>query len=61
VDDGSPAGLDPAGGGKPGRIMAITQEERRAWLPMLKALGNGITPAQSYAIARCILRAESLA
>jgi DNA (cytosine-5)-methyltransferase 1 len=61
VDDGGAGGLDQAGGGKSGRVMAITADERQAWLPMLKALGNGITPAQSYAIARRILHAEGLA
>jgi DNA (cytosine-5)-methyltransferase 1 len=40
--------------------MAITPDDRRAWLPRLKALGNGITPAQAFVIARCILRAEGL-
>jgi DNA (cytosine-5)-methyltransferase 1 len=61
VDDGRADGLDDAGGRASGRrIRAISPEERREWLPRLKALGNGITPAQSYAVARCILRAEGI-
>jgi DNA (cytosine-5)-methyltransferase 1 len=58
MDDGSPPGLDSSGGTIPGRVKSISPEERRAWLPRLKALGNGITPAQAYAIARRILQAE---
>jgi hypothetical protein len=45
----------------PPGVTGISQEERKAWLPRLKALGNGITPAQSHAVAMCILRAEGLA
>jgi DNA (cytosine-5)-methyltransferase 1 len=61
VDDGGSAGLDAPGGAERGRrVPAISQETRRAWLPRLKALGNGILPAQSYAIARCILSAEGV-
>ena len=54
--------LDHAGGGELGRrITAIIPEERRAWLPGLKALGNDITPQHTYAIAQCLLRAGGLA
>lgn len=66
VDDGRAAGLDATGRAEPGGraapagVMTITQEERQAWLPMLRALGNGVSPAQGYAVARCILRAEGL-
>jgi DNA (cytosine-5)-methyltransferase 1 len=56
VDDGSSGGLDGSGRREP--VRTISQEERRAWIPRLKALGNGIVPAQSYAVARCILHAE---
>ena len=30
------------------------------WTQRLKALGNGIVPQQSYAIAACILEAKEL-
>lgn len=55
VDNGGAGGLDrPAGVGR------VSQEERVVWVKRLKALGNAITPHQSYAIAACILQAEGL-
>ena len=61
VDDGRTDRLDASGGRESGRgVTGITPEDFRACLPRLKALGNGITPAQSYAVARCILRREGL-
>ena len=68
VDDGRADGLDRLDRTKPGErdyptpasVLPLTQDERRAWLLMLKALGNGVSPAQGYAVARCILRAEGL-
>jgi DNA (cytosine-5)-methyltransferase 1 len=36
----------------------VTPATRRAWRARLKALGNGITPRQAYAVALCILHAE---
>jgi hypothetical protein len=44
--------MDSAGRREP--VRAIRQEERRAWIPRLKALGNGIVPAQAYAVARTV-------
>lgn len=46
--------------GRPPGVLPLSQEERRAWLPMLRALGNGVAPAQGRAVARCILKAEGL-
>jgi DNA (cytosine-5)-methyltransferase 1 len=57
VDDGRPRGLDGPGGTEPS---LISPERYKAWLPRLKALGNGITPQQAYYVACCILRAEGL-
>jgi DNA (cytosine-5)-methyltransferase 1 len=56
VDDGSSPRLDQY----PGVVRSLSPEERKAWMPRLKALGNGVSPYQSYAVARCILRAEGL-
>ena len=53
VDDGRSAGLDGATGQKP-CLPVITQAERKAWIPRLKALGNGISPQQSEFVARAI-------
>ena len=62
VDDGHTSRMDNAGRPESDRrVRAISPEERLAWIPRLKALGNGITPAQSFAVARCILRAEGYA
>ena len=60
VDDGRSGRLDGTGGAK-SSLPAVSQEERARWIPILKALGNGITPQQSYAVARCILAAEGMA
>jgi DNA (cytosine-5)-methyltransferase 1 len=63
VDDGSSKGVDGADrseSGLPATVQNISLEERRAWIPRLKALGNGIVPDQAYIVARCILRAEGL-
>ena len=63
VDDGPAQGLDGAGGNVacvPASVGRISQDTARAWIPRLKALGNGITPYQSYAAATCILEAEGL-
>jgi DNA (cytosine-5)-methyltransferase 1 len=59
VDDGRAGWLDRAGGRKP-RIPLISPERYKLWLPRLRALGNGITPQQSFFAACCILRAEGL-
>lgn len=63
VDDGRPEGLDDAKGRKPcpQGIPHITPETYKKWLPMLKALGNGILPQQAHFVACCILRAEGQA
>ena len=56
VDDGRSERLDlPAGVG------LVPRAEIPLWVKRLKALGNAITPQQSYAIARCILEAEGIA
>lgn len=55
VDDGSPARLD-----RPGSVKLLPRELVPVWVRRLKALGNGITPHQAYAVASCILRAEGL-
>ena len=55
VDDGAPGRLDSSGGVKP-----LPRDMVPVWMHRLKALGNGITPQQSYAVASCILKAEGL-
>ena len=63
VDDGRTVRLDGADGhesGHPHKIGRADMNTARAWVPRLKALGNGITPQQSYAVAACILQAEGL-
>lgn len=63
VDDGRLCGLDGTGRPQPGhahKIGRVDTATARAWVPRLKALGNGITPRQSYAVAACILQAEGL-
>lgn len=61
VDDGSSAGLDSPLWEQPRyqhMIGRVDQSVAKDWVPRLKALGNGITPHQSYAIASCLLIAE---
>ena len=61
VDDGDTSRLDDALWAEPRRphqLGRIDTETAKSWIPRLKALGNGITPQQSYAIAACILIAE---
>lgn len=63
VDDGRAQGLDGAGPGDPPVTRGIGRVDRdtaRVWMRRLKALGNGITPHQSYAIAACLLEADGL-
>lgn len=62
VDDGRTQGLDEPEGQKPRTqsIPFINQETYKKWLPMLKALANGILPQQAHFVASCILRAEGL-
>lgn len=63
VDDGRAAGLGRAPGAVSGRMHAlgrVSVATARDWIPRLKALGNGITPQQAYAVAACILEAEGL-
>lgn len=63
VDDGRTQGMDKATGrvtGLPASIAHISREKARAWLPRLKALGNGILPQQAYAVGACILEAEGV-
>ena len=62
VGNGSAERLDDVQGRKPGQlnIPNITQETYKKWLPMLKALSNGILPQQAHFVACCILRAEGL-
>jgi DNA (cytosine-5)-methyltransferase 1 len=60
VGDGSAGRLDSSGRAVPGAVLSLSPVERRAWLPRLKALGNGITPQQAFFVACCILRAERL-
>lgn len=55
VDDGRPARLDG-----PESVKLLPRELAPVWVRRLKALGNAITPHQSYAVAACILRAEGL-
>lgn len=64
VDDGNARRVDPSSGAKPagyssllGRVDTATARE---WVPRLKALGNAVTPQQSYAVAACILQAAGL-
>jgi DNA (cytosine-5)-methyltransferase 1 len=59
VDNGSSGGMDGAGRRK-SRVPVISPERAKQWIPRLKALGNGITPQQSYFVACCILLAEGL-
>lgn len=61
VDDGDTSRLDDALWAEPRRphqLGRIDTETAKSWIPRLKALGNGITPQQPYAIAACILIAE---
>lgn len=62
VDDGSAQGLDDSQwqNPRPQSILGITLETYKKWLPMLKALSNGILPQQAHFVACCILRAEGL-
>ena len=55
VDDGSAGRLD-----RPGSVGLLPRELVPVWTQRLKALGNGIVPQQSYAVAACILEAEEL-
>ena len=55
VDDGSAESLD-----RPGSVRLLPRELIPVWTQRLKALGNGIAPQQSYAVAACILEAEEL-
>lgn len=55
VDDGSAERLDRSGG-----VGLLPRELVPVWTQRLKALGNGIVPQQSYAVAACILEAEEL-
>lgn len=60
VDDGRAGRMD---GGVRSHSHALARADMTAardWISRLKALGNGITPQQSYAIAACILEAEGL-
>lgn len=61
VDDGGANRLDDALWAEPRRphqLGRVDTETAKSWIPRLKALGNGITPQQSFAIAACILIAE---
>ena len=61
VDDRGPERIvQPGWRGYGWGIKAISKTERRAAFSMLRALGNGITPRQAYAVARYILHAEGL-
>lgn len=63
VDDGRTQGMDGSTGSAvdmPPGVGRISREKARAWMPRLKALGNGIVPHQAYAVAACILMAEGL-
>lgn len=62
MDDGRSERMDGADGYKscPKSIGHITPETYKAWLPMLKALANGVLPQQSHFVASCILKAEGL-
>lgn len=44
----------------PASVGRISPDTARAWIPRLKALGNGIVPHQAYAVGACILEAEGL-
>lgn len=61
VDDGGACKLDDtlwAEPRQPHQLGRIDTATAKSWIPRLKALGNGITPQQSFAIAACILIAE---
>lgn len=64
VDDGRSDGLDaaerPRPGGRPSLLGRVDLTTAKAWVPRLRALGNAITPQQSYAVAACVLQAEGL-
>jgi DNA (cytosine-5)-methyltransferase 1 len=63
VDDGRAGRVDKSfwdAVDMPPRVSRISRDKARALIPALKALGNGIVPHQSYAIAACILIAEGL-
>lgn len=63
VDDGGAPRMDGAAGDMahiPASVGRISPDTARAWIPRLKALGNGIVPHQAYAVAACILKAEGL-
>ncbi len=64
VDDGVATGVDTQGWPKPGArthlLGRVDNSTAKAWIPRLKALGNGITPQQAYAIGACIMAAEGL-
>lgn len=55
VDDGRSEGMD-----RPKGVGSLPRDLVPVWTKRLKALGNGIVPQQSYAIAACILEAEEL-
>lgn len=60
VDDGRTGGLDESG--RPFSCSAgiVSPEVRKAWEPRFKALGNAITPQQSWAIGACIMAHEGV-
>ena len=62
VVDGDSQRLDRAKGNKPcpQGVSSITQKTYNTWIPMLKALSNGVLPQQAHFVASCILRAEGI-
>lgn len=62
VDDGAAQNLDPdtrpvAGARK---TFWTSRAQAKAWVPIIRALANGILPHQAYAVGACILEAEGL-
>lgn len=62
VDDGVAKDMDKPDGLVPcaQKTVWTSREQARQWIPMMRALGNGILPQQSFAVAACILELEGL-
>lgn len=62
VDDGCAERLDEAGRPEPAHygVGRVDLRTARTWIPRLRALGNGITPQQAFAIGACILQREGI-
>ena len=60
VDDGRAGGLDESGRPFSCSAGVVSPEVRKSWEPRFKALGNAITPQQSWAIGACIMAHEGV-